>query len=93
MNLLMMILLAALLLAAAAYAQQQIARYTANPRQTLLTRALLLAVGVASGAVSAAVYDKDTATVVLAFISGFGAVHVPAAFILLIKRARGSGPT
>jgi hypothetical protein len=32
-------------------------------------------------------------TSLLAFLSGFGVVHVPAAFILLIKRGRGAAPT
>ena len=91
MDLIPSVVLAALLLAAAGYAQHQIPRYTATSEKIMLARAVLLAVGVASGAVSAAIYGIDTVAGLLAFLIGFGAVHVPAAFILLIKRGRGAG--
>jgi hypothetical protein len=93
MNLLSMMLLSAVLVIAAVYAQSQIPRYTATRKNIVLTRTVLIAVGIACGAVSASIYATDTATALLAFLAGFGAVHVPAAFILLIKRGRGAGPT
>lgn len=88
-----MIVLTAVLLAAAAYAQSHIPRFTANARNVTIARLTLLVVGVALGYVSATVYPLTGLAAVLAFLSGFGAVHVPAAFILLIKRGRGAGPT
>jgi hypothetical protein len=49
---------------------------------------LLLGVGTAVGALAASNFT-DPLPAVLAFLIGFGAVHVPAALILLIKRERG----
>ena len=93
MTIFWMIFMAAVLVAAAVYAQSRIPRYTAGRRKVLLTRAVLAVVGLASGYVSAGIYGSDSFTAVLAFLSGFGAVHVPAAFILLIKKGRGAGQT
>ncbi|MGZ9080234.1 MAG: hypothetical protein ACXW2A_18085, partial [Burkholderiales bacterium] len=77
---------------AAAYAQVRIPRYTAGSGRVALARGVLIAVGLASGVVAAAVYAEPPLTV-LAFVIGFGIVHLPAAFILLIKHARGAGPS
>ena len=93
MNTFSMTVLAALLIGAAAYAQARIPRHTAGRRNVLLTRTVLIAVGLVLGYVSARLYGNDGFTALLAFVSGFGAVHVPAAFILLIKWGRGAGPT
>jgi pilus assembly protein TadC len=82
-----MLLLAAAHVTAAAYAQQRIPRHTAADR-VLLTRALLLVVGTAVG-VLAASYFSAPLPALLAFLIGFGTVHVPAALILFIKRERG----
>ena len=81
---------AALLLAAAGYAQHRVQAHTAGRFNALLTRATLILVGVAFGFLSAA-YAGNTTDVALAFLCGFGLVHVPAAIILFLKRARGEG--
>ncbi len=88
-----MIVMTGLLLAAAAYAQSRIARYTAGRRNVQVTRAVLITVGLALGYVSARLYGEDAFTSVLAFLAGLGAVHVPAACILLIKSGRNAGQT
>ena len=76
-------------LSAAVYAQWRIPFHTATARHALITRLMLLAVGVAFGVVVAA---TNTGTqgwlAVLAFLTGFGLVHVPAAAILSLKRRR-----
>jgi hypothetical protein len=82
-----MLLLAAAHMAVAAYAQLRIPRHTVGSR-VRLARALLLGVGTAVGALAASNFT-DPLPAVLAFLIGFGAVHVPAALILLIKRERG----
>jgi hypothetical protein len=86
----MLVLSAILLLGLAAYAQYRIPFHTAGARKARLTRAVLALVGVALGYVSAAYYP-DRASAFLAFLAGFGVVHVPAAIILFFKRARGEG--
>lgn len=93
MNVFWMTLLTILLLAAAVYAQVRIPAYAMRRRNIVATRAVLASVGIACGIVSASLYAADTASALLAFLSGFGVVHVPAAFILLIKRGRGAAPT
>jgi hypothetical protein len=86
-----MVVLAAAMLLAAVYAHLQIPRYTAGTAR--IARAVLIVVGVGLGAVSSAIYaeEADTTLSILAFLIGFGVVHVPAAFILLLKRLRGTG--
>ena len=80
-----------LLMVAAAYAQIQIPRFTAGKANALLARVVLAVTGVALGCVSVAIYAPDPSRAVLIFLAGFGAVHIPAAFILFIKQARHSG--
>ena len=77
--------------ATAVYAQHQVRRYTAGDRKVMLTRAVLIAVGFALGYLSAASFPNDPVLAFLAFVIGFGTVHVPAAFILFIKQERGAG--
>jgi hypothetical protein len=77
--------------AIAAYAQYQVPRFTAGSRKVMLTRAVLIAVGVAFGYLSAASFPNDLSSALPAFVIGFGIVHFPAAFILFVKRERGSG--
>ena len=91
MKILVLSIAAALLLAAAAYAQLRIPYFTSTRAGVVVTRTVLVAVGLASGYVSARVYPHDGVRAVLAFLIGFGAVHFPAAFILLVKAQRGSG--
>jgi hypothetical protein len=91
MNIFFTIVIAALLLACAAYAQLRIPRFTAGRSRIVLTRTVLIVVGIGFGYVAAAPYASDRLIAVLAFLIGFGAVHFPAAFILFVKRERGAG--
>lgn len=85
------VVLAALTLAAAVYAQLEIPRFTASRRAALLTRLGLGALGAIFGFVVADNLAQAGSPALLLFLLGFGAVHVPAAFILLLKRAAGAG--
>lgn len=82
--------LAAALLAVALYAQYRIPYHTAGRRKTLLTRTVLALVGFMLGYVYARLAPDHPAPM-LAFIQGFGLVHVPAALILFFKKARHEG--
>jgi hypothetical protein len=86
------IILAALLLAAAAYAQLGIGALTAGRSKVVLTRSVFAAVGIAMGYVASR-YAGEGAAAWLAFVQGFGIVHVPAAIILVLKRARRERPS
>lgn len=85
----LLIVLAAVALVAAAYAQHQIPRYTAGNGRVWFLRGVLVAVGLLVG-LAAARYTSDSGRAFLGFLIGFGAVHVPAAFILFLKQARGA---
>ena len=85
-------LFVALGLAAAGYAHVQIPRYVATRPGMAATRGILIVVGLAVGYVATITSTEPTPRW-LAFLAGFGAVHVPAALILLIKRARHSPKT
>jgi hypothetical protein len=76
-------------LAVAIYAHWEIPRFTAGARRVWLLRILLVGVGLAFGH-AAARYAGDTTVAFLAYVLGFGAVHLPAAFVLFIKRERGA---
>jgi tellurite resistance protein TehA-like permease len=84
------VVMAAVLLAAAGYAQYRIPAHTASPANAWLVRAVLALVGVALGYVGS-LYAQDAAGALVAFLAGFGVVHFPAAVILFVKRARGTG--
>ena len=92
MNLVVLTAGAVIALLIVAYAQSRIPRYTATRPAILLTRAILIAVGLAFGAVAALPYAAvaDALRTVLIFVCAFGAVHFPAAFILFVKKERGS---
>ena len=90
MSLIALFLLAISALLIAGYAQLHISRFTASASSAVLTRAILIAVGVAFGWVAAVNFASDPTRAMLALIIGFGAVHFPAAFILFIKAARHS---
>ena len=92
-----MIILVILTLAAAVYAHYRLGRQVAAPGQRWLARLLLIAVGAGFGWAMSAVYlSPIAASPFLAFLAGFGIVHVPAAFILWLKKAgrrqRGAPP-
>jgi hypothetical protein len=85
-----MVVLAALMLLTTLYAHLNIPRYTA--RTAAIARAVLIAVGLGLGAVSAVIYaEMGGGFAFLAFLIGFGIVHVPTAIILALKQARGAG--
>jgi hypothetical protein len=92
-SVLSLIATAAIAVAVAAYAQSRIARFTASVAAARYTRIVLAAVGIAFGAVAVLSYPQDGLRAALIFLCGFGAVHFPAAVILLVKRGRGSGKT
>lgn len=80
-----------MLLALAGYAQYRIPEYTAGRGKILLTRASLVGVGVAFGAVSVISASGEDVPGILVFLIGFGLVHTPAAIILFFKREQGAG--
>jgi hypothetical protein len=86
------VLLLVLGLAAAAYAQIEIPRYVAGRSGIVATRGILIVVGLAFGFVAANTF-AEAAPRWSTFLAGFGSVHIPAALILLIKRARHSPKT
>lgn len=76
-------------LAAAAYAQWRLPFHTATPASCWSARLLLLGTGLAFGFVMAQYYlGAEGFAWLLAFLIGLGLVHVPAAFILFLKRLR-----
>lgn len=91
MNLFVLVLAACLMLAAAGYAQANLPRYTAGKGKVLVTRVVLIVVGIAFGLVTASTYPVGDALALLVFLIAFGTVHAPAAVILLIKGQRGAG--
>lgn len=82
----------AALLAAAVYAQWRIPRFEATRSGVFLTRGILILIGVAFG-FAAMYFASPVYPAPLVFLSAFGLVHVPAAFILLLKRERGESPS
>ena len=86
------ILATAALVAVAFYAQYRIPQHTSGAAKVALTRLLLIVIGIAFGYVLAQTYaDARGLPPVLVFLAGFGLVHLPAAIILFIKGARGTG--
>lgn len=86
---LMLIVLALVGLAAAVYAHLNLAAFIATPSGIMTTRVILLVVGLAFGYAAAISYMEGVPRW-LAFIAGFGVVHIPPAVVLMIKRARHS---
>jgi hypothetical protein len=85
-------LAAALFLGLAAYAQLRLPEFTATPGKLWTVRCVLIAVGTGCGYVGALMY-RDPLAQILAFLVGFGLVHLPAAAILFMKGLRGEGPS
>ena len=85
------VLLATIAALAAVYVQLRIPRFTAARQSIIAARLILATVGAAFGYVAAITAASEALSPVLAFVMGFGAVHIPAALILLIKAVRGSG--
>jgi hypothetical protein len=83
---------AALVLAAAAYVQLRLPLFTASALRLTLARTVLFAVGLGCGYIGAQMY-RELPAAVLAFIIGFGVVHLPATGILFLKGQRGERPS
>ncbi len=83
---------AIVLMAVAGYAQYLIGVHTVA-RRVALTRAILGIVGALFGITAAATARETGLNPLLAFLAGFGVVHVPAAIILFFKHARHEGRT
>lgn len=89
MEVLLQGVLALLLIATAAYVQTQVPVYTKGRGRAMTARAILVVVGIGFGLTGAA-YVYGGLPQLLAFLIGFGLVHVPAAVILFIKGRRGA---
>lgn len=83
-------LVAGLAVMAAGYVHLRLPYFTATPAKLAAARAILIAVGIACGYVGAQMY-REPVDAVLAFIIGFGVVHLPATAILFLKGQRGEG--
>jgi len=81
--------MAAVLAPAALYAHYRLAFHIAGTGKIWLVHAVLAIAGAGLGYVTATGYAGANA--LLAFLAGFGAVHLPAAVILSIKWMRGAG--
>lgn len=100
MEVLALLPIAAAVLLAAGYAHRRLPGLSGSVSGLWLARGLLVGTGVGFGlamVASASVMagDLGIVTAMLVFLSGFGVVHVPAALIMIIKRARrkqGAGP-
>ena len=90
MAILMQGILALLLLTASIYVQRRIPAFTRGATRILVTRMLLVLVGFGFG-LTATAYVYGLVPQLLAFLIGFGMVHLPAAVVLFIKGKRGEG--
>jgi len=76
-------------LAATAYAQYRMPFHTTNATHCWIARLVLAVTGLAAGLMTTARYAGEGEMLsLLAFLGGFGMVHVPAAVILFFKRQR-----
>ena len=82
--------IAIVLLMLSGYAHRQLALFTRSSSNILISRSLLLIVGILFGWISAR-DQAGSVNTLLRFLIGFGMVHVPAAVILFIKGQRGAG--
>ena len=83
----LLFLITLLTLSAAAWAHINIRHHALSTR--LLIHSILVLIGLAFGYVMAFQYTDGTGLPrVLTFLSSFGVVHIPAAFILFIKNVR-----
>ena len=83
---------ATLALAAAVYVHVRLPLFTAGATKLAAARAILFALGIGCGYVGAQMYREAPASL-LAFIIGFGVVHLPASGILFLKGQRGERPS
>lgn len=80
-------LIALLAMAVTFYAQQRLPVHAGG--HAVIARGALLLTGAAMGALGVWMQRLEGLAAVLVFIIGVGVVHVPAAFILYMKRQRG----
>lgn len=90
MSVLLLVVLTAASFAAVAYAHWTLRLHTVGMARVQFMRSVLAVVGVMFGYVTVR-HIGDTLPVLLAFLLGFGAVHVPAAAILFRRRFRDLG--
>jgi hypothetical protein len=86
----MFALLATVALLIVGYVHANIPRFTLAGQKRVIAHAVLLATGVAFGAMSA-MLAGTIAPQWAVFVTGVGVVHVPALCVLVIKRLRHSG--
>ena len=84
------IVLATVLCAVAIYAHYRIPFHTAGSRKIAATHAVLVIAGLLAGGVGA-MFALTREMAIIAFVQGFGVMHIPAAVILFLKRARHEG--
>lgn len=90
MDIMLVVVMAALALAATAYVQFRLPVHTRHEGATWFLRALLAGVGALAGYLGMLWrVDHSIAMRWAAFLLGFGVAHVPAFFVLYIKRRRG----
>jgi L-asparagine transporter-like permease len=83
------LILTAAVLGAAVYAQRRIPFHTTSASHAWIARLILLIVGIAFGIAMVTAYSNAQGWLaVIAFLAGFGLVHVPAAAILFLKQQR-----
>lgn len=90
MNIVLQTMLALLLLTVAAYVHRQIPVFTKGRPKKLIAHAILIVVGIAFG-LTRSTYTVGYLPQAMAFLVGFGLVHLPAAILLFIKSRRGEG--
>lgn len=90
MEVLLQLVMLLFLLTGTVYAQSMIPAYTDGSGKILLARAFLIIVGIGFGLIGAS-YVQEPLPKLLAFLIGFGLVHLPAAIVLLLKGMRGEG--
>ncbi len=88
MQLTLMMILTCFTSAAAAYAHKRLPSQTRTRKARYIGHGVLIGIGLAFGATVAGIYADSTTGpgLFLIFVSAVGMVHVPAAFILLIKQ-------
>lgn len=90
MVVMLIVILTAPLIAATAYVHHRLPIHTQQSAQTWLLRLLLIGVGIGLGWLSMVWFRDITEGLRWAlFLFGFGLAHVPAFFVLYIKRQRG----
>jgi len=81
--------LAVLGLGAAFYAHLRLGDFVRGKWQTVALRFFLAVLGAGVGILAARIIAQSTP--VLAFLAGFGLVHLPPALVLMLKGVRGEG--